>query len=636
MKMLAKIFFVIAISFLSLALVQGKAEAQEWETTSASATPTSNRAACLKNANGNPIELNDFAVNISNITFNVDTGTFAYKVNVAWGRCNLQGELSRAYAIYGPTSICPISGWYGLNGTATDCVKYVGDPPYSPPSDLKCSGGRTNAQCTTSAFNAAIIALQDPGFLDTNNKRSYAQTFTIPNWTNVRSSSTSYSIKEQMCQYYKDIRVGVKNPIDVTNNRCESINITANWRKKLPPPPSLDVSCTPDSNTENAKITVKAVSSDPADSGAILIKEDYDKNPPASDRNLSSSTYTFGIDEKYRDNKEHTYFVSFKGLNKSIVFGPNSQCKVASWYYPWLQTSRGNVVAEGRINGQRISNGSDFLGARRSGDEAKEAEFLVISAVGGGGPFCSTYNYILTNIYATDQGDPNQCSNGAGYNFNSAGININNGNVDRVVGGTKQAFADNGANSSSTPSACNANGIATATVTTIPTTISTDCSGGVIYKLNSNTLTATTIQKGRVTIFVEGDLSINDSIQYANTAYADPKQVPNLAIVVSGNVNISSSVTRIDAAIYSGGTINTCNNNPQNCSTAQLKVNGSLSSKNGFNFNKTFINDSRIPAELIVLAPQNILFPPPGIEGRYFYDDADSYKLDSAEYDPRF
>jgi hypothetical protein len=306
------------------------------------------------------------------------------------------------------------------------------------------------------------------------------------------------------------------------------------------------------------------------------------------------------------------------------------------YYFPWLQTQKGDVVSDGKIVGQKISNNNNFLGARPAGKSDKEAEFLVISAVNGGGPFCSTYNYILTNIYATDLDDPNQCNNGAGYNFNSAGININNGNVDRVVGGTKQAFADNGANSSSTPSACNANGIATATVTTIPTTISTDCSGGVIYKLNSNTLTATTIQKGRVTIFVEGDLSINDSIQYANIAYADPKQVPNLAIVVSGNVNISSSVTRIDAAIYSGGTINTCNNNPQNCSTAQLKVNGSLSSKNGFNFNKTFINDSRIPAELIVLAPQNILFPPPGIEGRYFYDDADSYKLDSAEYDPRF
>lgn len=635
MKMIAKIFFVIAISFLSLALVQGKAEAQEWETTSTSATPTSNRAACLKNAAGNPIELNDFGVNISNVTFNADTGTFSYKVNVDWSRCNLQGELSRAYAIYGPTSICPISGWYGLNGTATDCVKYVGDPPYSPPSDLKCSGGRTNAQCTTSAFNAAIIAQQDPGFLDTNNKRSYAQTFTIPNWTNVRSSSTSYSIKEQMCQYYKS--VVFFSPIDVTNNRCESINITANWRKKLPPPPSLDVSCIPDSNTENAKITVKAVSSDPADNGIILIKEDYDKNPPASDRNLSSSTYTFDIDEKYRDNKEHTYFVSFKGLNKSIAFGPNSQCKVDNWYFPWLQTKQGNVVAYGKIQGQKTSNGSDFIAARLNLSKDKEAEFLIISSVADGGPFCSTYDYILTNTSATS----GNCSNGKGYDFNSSGLGIDNVNADRVIDGIKQAFADN--NSASNSLECNDKRVSAVKVSSIVGNISTECQGGVIYSLNSSNLGSITINKGRVTIFVNNDLYINQNINYGLDSFSNPLQAPNLAIVVNGNINISSNVSSINAALYSAGKINTCADssgtieNTQACSVNQLKINGILSSKKGYNFTRSYVDLSqRLPAELISLSSQSVLFPPPGIESRYFYNDTSKYDLDSAEYNPRF
>ena len=162
MRKIAKILFILSFSFVVLAFLQGKAEAQVWETTSTSASPTINRAACLKDAAGNLIVLNDFGVNISNVAFDVNTGTFKYKVNVAWSRCNPQGELSRAYAIYGPSSICPISGWYGLNGIATDCVKYVGNPAYSLPSDLNCSARRTNAQCTTEAFSAATVTKGGP------------------------------------------------------------------------------------------------------------------------------------------------------------------------------------------------------------------------------------------------------------------------------------------------------------------------------------------------------------------------------------------------------------------------------------------------------------------------------------------
>ena len=631
MKMLAKIFFVIAISFLSLTLVQGKAEAQEWETTSTSATPTSNRAACLKNAAGNPIELNDFGVNISNVTFNVDTGTFSYKVNVAWSRCNLQGELSRAYAIYGPTSICPISGWYGLNGTATDCVKYVGDPPYSPPSDLKCSGGRTNAQCTTSAFNAAIIAQQDPGFLDPNNKRSYAQTFTIPNWTNVRSGSTSYSIKEQMCQYYKS--VVFFSPIDVTNNRCESINITANWRKKLPPPPSLDVSCTSDSNTENAKITVKAVSSDPADKGAILIKEDYDKNPPASDRNLSSSTYTFDIDARFRDGRDHVYYVNFKDLNKSIIFGPTSQCKLNTWYFPWLQTKQGDVIADGSITGQYLSDGISFPGARKDGFQGKEAEFLVISAVADGGPFCSTYNYILTN---TSAAEGQNCSNGGGYSFNPNSVDAPGVTVGKVFTGVQQAYSDNGGGAAGSAACTDVSKVYTASALPSPATI--NCTGSIIYKIAAGNLGSVTVSKGRATIFVEGDLNITGNINYAdNTAQGDPRLAPSLAIVASGNINIDKGVSTIAASLYSNKKIDTCSDTIINNCATRLIVQGSMSSREGYAFDRTYVDTTnRTSAELINLGWQTVMFPPPGIESRYFYNDFSSYKLDTAEYQPRF
>jgi hypothetical protein len=41
-------------------------------------------------------------------------------------------------------------------------------------------------------------------------------------------------------------------------------------------------------------------------------------------------------------------------------------------------------------------------------------------------------------------------------------------------------------------------------------------------------------------------------------------------------------------------------------------------------------------SELITLNPQSIAFPPPGLDSRYFYNNFSSYKLDSAEYNPRF
>ncbi len=320
------------------------------------------------------------------------------------------------------------------------------------------------------------------------------------------------------------------------------------------------------------------------------------------------------------------------------------------YLFPWLETMDGNVVADGKIIGQKLSNGSNFPGAREETRENKEVEFLIISALAstdnGTGPFCSTYNYILTNLYATDNVSaitvPNKCKTGAGYNLNS--VSVNSGSVDRVIGGVKQSFSDNGSNANSSPTSCNANGISTATISTVPSNISTDCVGGLVYKLNPGTLGSTTVDKGRVTIFVDGNLDINGNILYGTTAQSNPTLTPNLAIVVNGNVNIRSDVTNIGAQIYASGRINTCAKNASgatasanDCAASRLGVYGGLASKGGYDFRRTYVNETfRTSAEEIRLSGQAFTFPPPGTESRYFYDDADGYSLDSAEYDPRF
>jgi len=383
----------------------------------------------------------------------------------------------------------------------------------------------------------------------------------------------------------------------------------------------------------------------------VKLADEERANLLINDTSLVSIYHSFRADvpEEIFDNQTHNarlYLEKDLGNGTALTFIESLDFTCPKHFFPWLQTLDGNVVADGKIIGQKISVNGNLPGARPSTNSDKEAEFLIISAAGGGSPFCSTYNYILTNLYATDVGDPNQCNNGLGYAFNWTDLNISS--VDRVVGGVNQAFADGGgANSTSTPSACSStNKISTAKVNTIPSSISVDanCTGGIIYKLDSSSIGVTAINQGRVTIFVDGNLDINGNITYGNTAQADPTLAPNLAIVVKGDVNIRSDVTNIGAQIYASGKINTCAKNASgatasinDCAASQLGVYGGLSSKGGYDFRRTYVSEAfRTSSEQIRLAGQAFTFPPPGIESRYFYDDSSGYSLDSSEFDPRF
>ena len=184
----------------------------------------------------------------------------------------------------------------------------------------------------------------------------------------------------------------------------------------------------------------------------------------------------------------------------------------------------------------------------------------------------------------------------------------------------------------------------------MPTSISTTCPGGVIYKLSSGTLGRTVLLQGRATIFVDGPLTITDDL-LANRAQADPRLAPALAIVVTGNINIAynasfDGISYIDAQLYSAEKINTCTTSAGNLATTNecsipLKVKGSLSAKKGFEFKRTYVEPSNLavyrePAESIKMTGMHLAFPPPGLDSRYFYNNFSSYKLDSAEYNPRF
>jgi hypothetical protein len=295
---------------------------------------------------------------------------------------------------------------------------------------------------------------------------------------------------------------------------------------------------------------------------------------------------------------------------------------VPPWYYPWLQTKNGDVISSGGIKGQ--PSGDGLLGSRKNSD--KEASYLVMAAKPSNsvnGPFCSVYNYILTNVAATTN---TECKNGTGYALNTFNLGLDAS--DNVIAGVEKAYNE-------LPDACKS--------TSLPTSITVDsnaCPKGMIYKVTtSSTISNLTVAKGRATIWVNGDLTLSGTtpVAYSSVNSTNPLDQPNLALVAKGNVSIFSNVSNLNSLVYSTGTINTCQAGAPTSCTNKLTVNGSLVAKNGFTFSRTYKDvTQRDAAEVVSLNPISILFPPPGISNEYFQGYAASAQTDSAEYQPRF
>ncbi|MSR89608.1 hypothetical protein EXS53_01615 [Patescibacteria group bacterium] len=311
-----------------------------------------------------------------------------------------------------------------------------------------------------------------------------------------------------------------------------------------------------------------------------------------------------------------------------------------TYKYPWLQTTQGNVVANGKISGNIASDTLVGNRAATPTTTAKEAEFLIISKVGGGGPFCSNKNYILTNSLATGGSD---CGNGLGYSV----LNVDSvaGTEDKVVAGVKDAY-----NALPQPNGTTCKGTATSSteftnLAPLLNRSATDCPNGVIIKYTNGAATATTYLesitpvKGRVTILVENNLVLSDDPVYGTTGYTDPRDVPNLAFVVKGNIGVANSITKVDASLYATGTISTCQYYLAFLCPAlssQLVVNGFMSAQQGFRFGRVFTNGSRDAAEVINLTLQSVVYPPPGIDYSSVFKGDSSVKIDPSEYPPRF
>ena len=676
-KLLLSLLFIVLSCGMFFAM--HKTSHAAWEVTSISASPTAYRGYC--NANYLPYnEYHGFAVNVSNLSFDVTTGTFVYTVNLKWSRCDIRTNLTRAYAIYGPASICPISGYYGENGIATDCVKYIGYPAYTPPSNLAC-GTATNAACLATGTTAAIMTQNEPIFAAIGTPpaetRSYALSFTIADWATVRAYNTSYSRTEQMCQYFKRIYDTIVLLPIVTGDSCADIVVAASWRDTTTIndyTPVGDLVVTPCSSPSDSRGRLTGWALDKDSPTEPMRIDVYDRTYVQGDENTShylgryitditntarntslTTTYAtspavtgphdYNIDVTTHTNFNsttdytniHVYAININasgiagGTNVDLFAGAtntgNRALGICSRLYPWLQTTAGNVVANGQIIGQVSGSSTAYPGSRNPTDANKEAEFLIISKVGGGGPFCSRKNYILTNASAT--GGTN-CGNGSGYSvLNTVSVAAGTGTNDKVVAGVKAAY-------DALPDACKTTTALVSGIPVPPALLAT-CPNGRIIKYTGTSLAGYSLAKGRVTILVEGDLTIDVGVGYGNTGYDKPKNVPNLAIVVKGNVTVLGAATLVGASIYATGTISTCDTAPTTFCSSQLVINGFLSAQSGFIFGRGFTDTTaRTAAEIVNLTLQSVVYPPPGIDYSSVFKGDSSAKIDSSEYQPRF
>ncbi len=337
------------------------------------------------------------------------------------------------------------------------------------------------------------------------------------------------------------------------------------------------------------------------------------------------------------------------------------QVTIRNLYTPWLRVQNGSVAALKEIFGQEAAGrgGRDSVGDGQ--DMNLEATYAVTS-VASANNFCSTnaYNYgrieptLSFTRLGTNGGVVEKCASES-YVFKPSsifestspdhlyttvnGLRSSSGQCDPTVpthpdpSQPTTRYRDRGAWN-------NANTIAAdgkcPSFYTLP---------GLNAEINPGAAQLS-VTGGRVTLLVNGNLTIKKNIindystafgggvaaapatlpsnpskeavaQMINLQNTNLNQIPNLGIVVSGNVTIDKSVTRLDAMIYADGKINTCDaysdgtttgvnetvdmqtrsQLAQNCAK-RLVVRGGLYALGGFQFGRNFYDAVRIGGKL--------------------------------------
>ena len=297
-------------------------------------------------------------------------------------------------------------------------------------------------------------------------------------------------------------------------------------------------------------------------------------------------------------------------------------------YGPWLQSKRGNVLALGFIKAQQEGQ----LGSRPVANPDKEAEYVIMGyllAASSDSNFCSTRGYNFGTV------SPPACSytGGAGYRARIVRQSDIGGANDPAITSLDRAIA---ARTGLAGDACTAKApyiVTTLVGATLPADLGANNDCPVVVTSGAVTLNASSISSGRGTLYVIGDLTINGNINYSYApSYGSVNLIPNLGIVVKGNITIASNVTQIDASLYATGKVKTCAAYPSTTCNQKLTIRGKLAAADGFVLGRNAYGNS--PAELIIGSGLVEAFPPPG-----FVDltaSASDQQVITTEANPRF
>lgn len=584
-----KLFLGVFLLSLMITGLGGKAEAGPKYILETVGTPSSYRQTC--NA-GTPV---DFAVRPSDINLNLDTGLLTYNINVEWRRCP-GGQDTRAYAVYsdGP-EICPYSGIYGASSTGwvTDCVKYVGAPPYSGPGNgLTCWGG-TNEACVTGSFTGARRSENQPpyGFSSISIPMSKANEL----WA-VAEDNGTWTVTQRMCQYYK-----TGNTYQINNNdRCVDVSISVTWGDT--DPTATDFNLTPlgqtvlndkENPTQATFSSIGAVTDGTVGVKKVTVSRKYivkkndgteiELTPPPSP---ASREMTINPTETYISNIPEVRPVSGLGAGDQV-------CVVVK-----LSPLSGIIDAGGNIQTKVEGPPEEFC------DTLVNRPFLSfyggdVSVGSGFGDGCTvasgainTYNKGPSALYkgsgaqlAVRAFGSIQAGSGEGFTSSSYNAGLPKGlTFANSVGGT---YGGNFASGDCMPDYfANSDGL----TPSISGSVDLSSLDGGNYLRNTNvSLSGDLRPNQRYNLFVDGDLTIADNINYDTSSWANYASIPSLHVYVRGNINISPNVTNITGMFVAQpradgtrGIINTCSGGTQGTNGTcndQLNVNGSLSAR---------------------------------------------------------
>jgi hypothetical protein len=131
-----------------------------------------------------------------------------------------------------------------------------------------------------------------------------------------------------------------------------------------------------------------------------------------------------------------------------------------------------------------------------------------------------------------------------------------------------------------------------------------------VYFYNGAALTIHGTVGNKLTVVARsGKVVVSGTVQLDGVAHS-ARSTPSLGVIANGDIEILAGVTRVDAYLFSNGTIDTCKAGSGSCSNV-LTVNGFLMGKK-LVFNRLgALNAHGItPAETILMAPQIYLNPP--------------------------